>query len=245
MDPLADKYPGLSPYTYCADNPVRLVDPDGRVVYIIGPDSKEAIRHIRNQTSIGFRVRIDKDGKMSYRGKVHSEIDRVIQEAIDDENITVNILADNSNTFGLITTASGGAYMGNTYEDGKVCTDQYVAPSMLAAFDKSVGDCKPGLTMIHELAESYIGGQIALEQEQGSPYALERGNDMSTYDKAHKEANKIAIGNRGMVFQSVPFRYNKEFKIYCPVSPLNSPIEPKEGMFWTGGWKRITDENGM
>ncbi|MCR5114671.1 MAG: hypothetical protein K6A95_03215 [Bacteroidales bacterium] len=30
VDPLSDKYPGVSPYTYCADNPVRLVDPDGR-----------------------------------------------------------------------------------------------------------------------------------------------------------------------------------------------------------------------
>ena len=25
VDPLSDKYPNLSPYTYCADNPVRLV----------------------------------------------------------------------------------------------------------------------------------------------------------------------------------------------------------------------------
>ena len=29
-DPLSDKYPGISPYAYCAWNPVRLVDPDGR-----------------------------------------------------------------------------------------------------------------------------------------------------------------------------------------------------------------------
>ncbi len=29
VDPLADKYPGLSPYAYCANNPVMFVDPDG------------------------------------------------------------------------------------------------------------------------------------------------------------------------------------------------------------------------
>ncbi len=30
VDPLADKYPSLSPFMYCAGNPVILVDPDGR-----------------------------------------------------------------------------------------------------------------------------------------------------------------------------------------------------------------------
>jgi len=29
VDPLADKYPNISPYAYCAWNPIRLVDPDG------------------------------------------------------------------------------------------------------------------------------------------------------------------------------------------------------------------------
>ena len=30
VDPLADKYPGISPYSYCAWNPVKYIDPDGR-----------------------------------------------------------------------------------------------------------------------------------------------------------------------------------------------------------------------
>ena len=35
VDPMADKYPGISPYAYCAWNPVRLVDPDGKDTFNI------------------------------------------------------------------------------------------------------------------------------------------------------------------------------------------------------------------
>ena len=34
VDPMADKYPSISPYAYCAWNPVKLVDPDGREAII-------------------------------------------------------------------------------------------------------------------------------------------------------------------------------------------------------------------
>ena len=43
VDPLADKYPNLSPYAYCAWNPVKLVDPDGRKI-----DSTSMNESIRN-----------------------------------------------------------------------------------------------------------------------------------------------------------------------------------------------------
>ena len=34
VDPMAAKYPSLSPYVYCANNPVKLVDPNGAEVWI-------------------------------------------------------------------------------------------------------------------------------------------------------------------------------------------------------------------
>ena len=34
VDPLADKYPGNTPYLYCGGNPIMLVDPDGREKHI-------------------------------------------------------------------------------------------------------------------------------------------------------------------------------------------------------------------
>ena len=33
VDPMADKYPSISPYAYCAWNPVKLIDPDGKDWY--------------------------------------------------------------------------------------------------------------------------------------------------------------------------------------------------------------------
>ena len=34
VDPMSDKYPSISPYAYCAWNPVKLVDPDGREINV-------------------------------------------------------------------------------------------------------------------------------------------------------------------------------------------------------------------
>ena len=33
-DPMSDKYPSLSTYVYCADNPVKCVDPNGEEIYV-------------------------------------------------------------------------------------------------------------------------------------------------------------------------------------------------------------------
>ena len=48
-DPMLEKYMGMSPYNYCAGNPVRLVDPDGRAdVYFEEDGSK--IGEVKSET---------------------------------------------------------------------------------------------------------------------------------------------------------------------------------------------------
>ena len=40
VDPMADKYPSISPYAYCAWNPVKLVDPDGCKIKLVMTNSE-------------------------------------------------------------------------------------------------------------------------------------------------------------------------------------------------------------
>jgi RHS repeat-associated protein len=46
VDPMSDKYASLSPYTYCADNPVRLVDPNGMKVVIPNEEDRAFINQL-------------------------------------------------------------------------------------------------------------------------------------------------------------------------------------------------------
>jgi len=51
VDPMSDKYPSMSPYTYCANNPVILVDPDGEKIEGV---SKISALRIRNEILNSF-----------------------------------------------------------------------------------------------------------------------------------------------------------------------------------------------
>ena len=52
VDPLADKYPSLSPYAYCAWNPIRLVDPDGEELVL----NDDIVIKGTNNSSITFKT---------------------------------------------------------------------------------------------------------------------------------------------------------------------------------------------
>jgi len=43
VDPMSDKYPSLSPYTYCANNPIKLVDPNGEDYEVVVDDQNKTI----------------------------------------------------------------------------------------------------------------------------------------------------------------------------------------------------------
>ena len=45
VDPMSDKYLSLSPYVYCANNPIKLVDPNGEEIWIVCSDGTSRLKY--------------------------------------------------------------------------------------------------------------------------------------------------------------------------------------------------------
>ena len=58
VDPMSDKYPSISPYAYCAWNPVKLVDPDGRKI--------RGVKYNENTNQFTYNKRAIKRGTDKY-----------------------------------------------------------------------------------------------------------------------------------------------------------------------------------
>lgn len=72
MDPLAEKYYSISPYAYCANNPVKNIDPDGRDWYSY-IDKDDKTQYVYNP-DIHSQKELDKNvGNAKYLGKTFTE----------------------------------------------------------------------------------------------------------------------------------------------------------------------------
>ena len=68
VDPMSDKYPSISPYAYCAWNPLKLVDPDGMEI-VFNPQVVEKYgKRLTDCLSkiTGLTLSIDANGRLSY-----------------------------------------------------------------------------------------------------------------------------------------------------------------------------------
>ena len=113
MDPMSEKYYHLSPYAYCAGNPINLVDPEGKI--IVGHTRKDAelfeedlMCILSDDVFSGFRKLIVRNGKR-HRGKQFLKINREDFEAAvsydfsDDQRAIAEIVFNSINSEEILT----------------------------------------------------------------------------------------------------------------------------------------------
>ena len=94
IDPLCEKYYSVSPYAYCANNPVKYVDPDGRKIRIYPENQKQVLGYI-NKVAQGIFA-VDKNGylylaKTSNTKGYSATYTKSLLNAIKNEDKTINI----------------------------------------------------------------------------------------------------------------------------------------------------------
>lgn len=195
MDPLAEKYPWMSPYAYCMNNPIKYIDPDGRDIVITGVLSQEALQQL--QSRIGDRITLSMNdaGRVSYSMNTDKKLKgdaKRMAGMINDGSIIVNIVTTDKKETSTGNLMVGGAFMGNTVTtdaDGNIVSArQEINPRILGSADEHTRT--PGKMIMHETTEAYQGGKISKRSGISSP----RSNiDGSVYEKAHNRATSQSL----------------------------------------------------
>ena len=207
VDPMADKYPSISPYAYCAWNPVKLVDPDGKDVYITGDAAEQATSQLSSR-----RITVTRDkntGKLSYQingnGKLLKREKRLI-EAINDSDVRINVHASNQRNYysprdGKFDNTKTGQFLGVKYNPSpnddnpyKATTQQLVNPSLCEQRDNQFST-PSGLAIYHEITESHQAGLFSIDWQmsEGPAYDSKNGQPVTMsspiYENAHIRAS--------------------------------------------------------
>ena len=113
VDPLADKYPNISPYAYAAWNPIKYVDPDGRDIYAFDSDGNFTGQIIKQDGDHIGRIYHSEDNYVDFSFNDQSYADRICEPYSDK---WYSLVSQNHPDFSPITHVSlvNNAQINNT-----------------------------------------------------------------------------------------------------------------------------------
>ena len=139
-DPMAEKYYSISPYVYCASNPVNIVDPEGMdiwevnryglVVYYIEDKERDAI-YIMDKKGSGYQRATNNEGQNIYMqfspgtitGNNSLTSPFVVNNSYWGKEL-FKFLSDNTSVeIGIVTTSSGKSFIASDNQENKVKID--------------------------------------------------------------------------------------------------------------------------
>ena len=144
VDPMSDKYPSLSPYVYCADNPVKLVDPNGEEFWKPDEDGNLIAQHGDNAWTLAKYLNIDAtdacDMLKSQGYKINNGILNLkVGDKFKVDNVYTRSIANSTSDLTRETDLAHTSKTGATPEDHYNCWGAAVAGSQGKEINNTVG----------------------------------------------------------------------------------------------------------
>ena len=129
-DPLSEKYYGISPYAYCAGDPVNLVDPDGRKWL-----NPKLVAFLKEQTNARIESLEQRKSEIEDYDEQIKNLRQALSdiEMLEDDEDHYYALTENWGEESHVRMGGGGIVLIDTYSDGISLHEiHHVAQSLLA-----------------------------------------------------------------------------------------------------------------
>jgi RHS repeat-associated protein len=176
MDPFAEKYPFLSPYAYCGNNPIIYIDPTG--MYIEDGSKKEWERRKSDVTSQRdyLQKRVD---KLAAKAEAKGWSAEKLASRIGDKTERITSLNTSLGTMGTLESSSQGYILSHTApgENGGVTLN-----TGTNIIDIKFGSSSTG-NFVHEMihAGQFEAGDMAFDSKTGMTLAQDIYDEVSAY----------------------------------------------------------------
>ena len=181
VDPMSDKYPSMSPYVYCANNPVKLVDPNGESIVIQGENGEQHTftpGQQCNSTDKNVQAAWNNLNKI-YDTKAGKT---VLNEMTKDGSPTFTFTNESLTNDGTARFQKDGNKGGTMYMGGKLNEGNYLAHELFHGYQELNGQ---GDLSIHNEVEANLFSMLTV----GGGFELSHKNDFNfktSYAKATK-----------------------------------------------------------
>jgi RHS repeat-associated protein len=175
VDPMAHKYPHHSNYVYCANNPLRIIDPDGREEWDLDRQGNLTLRK-NGRTDIDIVHATDKAGNnvssQFVQGTI-SDFQTVSREYDDGEETRIEsidyiqitntdagirfyeFVADNTSVEWAHIKTSEGSFVGTSHDYEKVTSGYMNIPSTATIFEDSHSHTPKGIIGVSDYQQAF------------------------------------------------------------------------------------------
>ncbi len=217
VDPMSDKYPNLSPYVYCANNPIKLVDPNGEEIIIEWKGSQ--YRYEKDGTLTHLKgSSLNERQQNRFVNKAKNSLDKINKTT--EGNRMISDLQESDTKYTIKAGASG-------YEKNDPNTITWNSNgTRLPVEGTPLGEFNPTCDLAHELSHAF-------DDNNNWTDLTSVGRDPNPEDKIGKN-EWVACYRENIVRKELGFGYRTHYR-----SGFTN-----DGHFQGGEWPSLLNEDG-